>query len=169
MLLRFATTQDIDAILTIIQQAKDYFKNHGIDQWQDGYPNRESTVKDIEQQVLHVLVDQQNIIGIASIIHDEDPFYKIIEQGNWITTSNDYIAIHRVAILPEYKGQGLASLLIQEAIQLAKKNQVKSLRADTHEDNHSMQHLLLKNGFQFCGIVHVDHHAKRLAYEKLID
>ena len=43
----------------------------------------------------------------------------------------------------------------------------ESLRADTHEDNKIMQHLLEKNGFVRCGIIHVEDGTPRVAYQKL--
>ena len=39
MKLRLTTTNDLTAVMTIINQAKVYFKEQGINQWQDGYPD----------------------------------------------------------------------------------------------------------------------------------
>ena len=43
----------------------------------------------------------------------------------------------------------------------------ESLRADTHADNKIMQHLLEKNGFTRCGIIHVEDGTPRIAYQKM--
>ena len=43
----------------------------------------------------------------------------------------------------------------------------QSLRADTHADNKIMQHLLEKNGFARCGIIHVADDSSRIAYQKM--
>ena len=43
----------------------------------------------------------------------------------------------------------------------------QSLRADTHADNKVMQHLLEKNGFTRCGVIHVADGSPRFAYQKL--
>ena len=40
-------------------------------------------------------------------------------------------------------------------------------RADTHADNKIMQHLLEKNGFTRCGVIHVADGSPRFAYQKL--
>ena len=37
--------EDISRVIDIINQAKTYFKNNDIDQWQDGYPNEETIEK----------------------------------------------------------------------------------------------------------------------------
>ena len=38
---------------------------------------------------------------------------------------------------------------------------------DTHEDNISMQRLLEKNNFKYCGIIYLEDGNKRIAFEKL--
>ena len=43
----------------------------------------------------------------------------------------------------------------------------ESLRADTHADNKIMQHLLEKNGFTKCGIIHVADGSPRFAYQRM--
>ena len=169
MKLRSATTDDLLAINQIIQLAKEYFYENGINQWQDGYPNMDSILQDLQDHVLYVIEHQDKIIASAAIIKGMDPYYQTIEQGNWLCDTNEYYAIHRIAVLPEYKGKNIASLFLTEASKQTKESHYQSLRADTHEDNHSMQRFLLKNKFQYCGIVYVNHHAKRYAYEKIID
>ena len=55
MKLRKAKHSDLAAIMAIINQAKAYFKSHGINQWQDGYPNEISIVNDIQRNESYVL------------------------------------------------------------------------------------------------------------------
>jgi RimJ/RimL family protein N-acetyltransferase len=43
------------------------------------------------------------------------------------------------------------------------------LRADTHADNKPVQHLLLKHGFRYCGIIRVTDGSKRFAYQLELD
>lgn len=42
------------------------------------------------------------------------------------------------------------------------------MRADTHKDNETMQSLLLKNGYEYCGIIFVEDGTERLAFEKAL-
>lgn len=46
--------------------------------------------------------------------------------------------------------------------------EIKSIRIDTHQDNKSMQRLILKNNFEYCGIIYVEDGSERLAYEKVL-
>lgn len=43
------------------------------------------------------------------------------------------------------------------------------MRIDTHADNHIMQHVIEKAGFQRCGIIFTDDGTPRIAYQKVIN
>jgi len=45
---------------------------------------------------------------------------------------------------------------------------IHSIKIDTHEQNISMQRLLDKNGFQYCGVIFVADQSPRVAYEKIL-
>ena len=57
MTIRKTTAKDIDAVLKIFEDAKAYMLANGIDQWQKGYPNRETILRDIETSVGYVLTE----------------------------------------------------------------------------------------------------------------
>ena len=71
-----------------------------------------------------------------------------------------YGTIHRLASTGDRRG--VASEVIAWCLE-----HCESLRADTHADNKIMQHLLEKNGFARCGIIHVEDGTPRVAYQKL--
>lgn len=168
MEIRLATMDDCSDILNIIRQAQAYFKQAKIDQWQNNYPNKESIETDIASHHSYVLVDKDQIIGTAAIIFDRDPNYDYIEKGAWLSRGK-YGVIHRVAIAEKYKGQGLASMFFDYAKKSAKVARLDSLRIDTHALNHSMQRLISKNGFEYCGIVYMSDGGMRFAYEYLLE
>lgn len=89
-----------------------------------------------------------------------DPTYQVIEGGAWLNDTLPYGTIHRLA--SSGKSKGVASAVIEWCLE-----HCQSLRADTHADNQIMQHLLEKNGFTRCGIIHVADGTPRIAYQKL--
>ena len=157
MILRPTKIEDISRVIDIINQAKTYFKNNDIDQWQDGYPNEETIEKDIENNEAYVLEED----GVT--IHGE-PAYNRIE-GKWILNC-PYICVHRIAVDNEYKGKGLASTILDQVV--AMYPDYHSVRMDTHHDNLSMQSFLTKYGFKYCGEITLKSGALRRAYEKRI-
>ena len=164
---RKAVKADADSILSIIRQAQDYLKEQGIDQWQNHYPNMETVMNDISNGNGYVLVMDQMIVGTAVVIFDGEKTYGAIYNGNWI--SNDrYAVIHRIAIESDHKGLGLSAFILRNVEEMCLKLGVHSIRLDTHKDNSSMQKMLLKNGFQYCGIIYLADNIERIAFEKLL-
>lgn len=166
MKIRKTTTQDINQVMHLIQQAQAYFKSQGIDQWQDGYPNHEKIYEDIQHDISYVLEDEGEIIATAAISLADDPTYEVID-GAWIS-DNPYAVIHRICVDNERKGKNIALQLLQYTQDLALNKGFRSIRIDTHQDNQSMQRFLLKHGFVYCGIITLESKALRLAYEKIL-
>ena len=164
MILRPTKIEDITRVMEIINQAKAYFKNNEIDQWQDGYPNEETIEKDIENKEAYVLEEDGKILGTCMVSIHGEPSYNRIE-GKWILNC-PYVCVHRIAVDNEYKGKGLASMILDQAV--AMYPDYHSVRMDTHHDNLSMQSFLTKYGFQYCGEITLKSGALRRAYEKRI-
>ena len=162
MLVRRTNNEDVKKICEIIDQAKQYMKNSGIDQWQNGYPNEETILEDIQTQTSYVLVDEC-VVGTMRFLIEDDPDYGYIE-GSW-KTNGRYGVIHRIAIDENCKGKSYAKKLVDEAIKMCLNDNVHSLRIDTHLDNSSMRRFLKKNNFEECGIVYIRGVDKRIAYE----
>jgi GNAT superfamily N-acetyltransferase len=139
----------------------------GSQQWQDGYPNLETLKNDIENNFGFVLVHNNNsIIAYVAVIKNNEPAYaKII--GNWLS-ENDFLVLHRLAIHPEFLGQGWAKILFQEVENLAAHLNIQSIKADTNFDNPSVLHIFNKLGYTYCGKVFFRGN-ERLAYEKIIN
>lgn len=169
MILRLAQLSDCERIMELIFQAKRYFKEAGIDQWQEeNYPSIDTIVQDIQQGNCYVVEQDQKIIASCVILFEDDPNYSIIEGGNWLS-KGPYAVMHRIVTAMQCKGQGVAGLFFEYAIEKARKLNFKSIRIDTHRDNQSMQRYISKHGFEYCGIVYVSNHSPRNAYECLVD
>lgn len=163
--LRPAVTADIDAALSIIRQGQAHLKAQGIDQWQNGYPDRLRLEQDVEEHIGFIITDGTETLGYLCIVLTGEPAYDII-QGDWIS-AGPYAVIHRIAFSDAARGQGLSTCVFALADEYCREKNIPALRIDTHADNHKMQHVLAKNGFRFCGIVEYTSGLRR-AYEKLL-
>ena len=67
------------------------------------------------------------------------------------------------------KGHNLAKEMLLYAQQQCQKQNIQSIRIDTHQDNLSMQAFLNKNGFEYCGQISLENGAPRIAFEKLLN
>lgn len=163
---RQASEQDIPAILTIITQAKGYFKEQGIDQWQGDYPNADTIKEDINNEYAYVLLKDHRLAATVTVSFDGEETYDNIYEGEWLS-NQPYAVIHRLAIDNELKGIGLSSVVMGHIFELCRQKGIGSIKVDTHKENKPMQRLLEKNQFQYCGIIHVSD-GERVAFERLI-
>lgn len=168
MKLRKTRETDRTEVLKIYDQAKAYFKSQGIDQWQDGYPDEECLTADMEDGISYVVEENGAVIATAVIMVGKDACYDVIEDGEWLSHAEEYGVIHRVAVAEDKKGNGLGVWLLNRAEGMCRARGARYMRMDTHEDNLSMQRLLLKCGYQSCGIVYVEDGTKRIAFEKRV-
>ena len=83
--------------------------------------------------------------------------------GRW-KTDKPYAVVHRMAFLHNSRGKGLAGNAFSLIKEFCVENGIEAIRIDTQEENKVMQHLVIREGFQYCGLVTFDGGPK-LAYE----
>lgn len=161
-----AEPHDLEEIWRIIQHAIARRKADGSNQWQDGYPNPDVLALDISKHQGFVLREEHVIIGYAAVMINDEPQYDDID-GKWLTTG-DFVVYHRVAVAPEFLGQGYATKLIQGIHDYALKHDIKSVKADTNFDNPAMIKIFEQLGYQYCGGVMINGSPRR-AYEIVLN
>lgn len=165
--LRRAQTQDLAAIMKIIDDAKELLKKNGSPQWQNGYPNQENFTQDIAMQTNWILINDNKVVATATLQLTPEPTYHNITQGQWQQPNEPYATIHRVAISSNYRGQGLSKLLFSNLLTVGQMQGIKNFRIDTHRSNKAMQHIAENFDFKKRGIIKVNdqNDPERLAYE----
>lgn len=158
MNIRLAQIGDLECVQAIYRRAKAYMVEMGNpNQWLDGYPQRAMLEDDIANQHLYVMEEGENIYGTFAFIIGEDATYQLIEDGSWRSNAV-YGTIHRIASSGARKG--LLHICTEYCLK-----QIDYLRIDTHHDNKVMQHLILKEGFEPCGIIYAIDGNPRIAYD----
>ena len=157
--IRKAKQSELAKIMEIYAYARKIMKDNGnATQWGNNRPDIATIQKDIEQQQLYVVEQQNAIHAVFAFVLGEDPTYRVIEDGQWQDNS-EYGTIHRVA------SNGTISGIFDLIMQFCEQK-IKHIRIDTHKDNTIMQHLIEKHQFQRCGIIYVSDKTPRIAYEK---
>lgn len=161
---------DVPKVMEIINQAKNYLKGQGIDQWQKGYPNEELIYDDIEKGIGYVMVKDGEVIATTAISFEEESAYNKIQEGKWIT-EGEYSSIHRIAVANSQKGSGVMGEMVKCVQQMSLERGMHSIKIDTHEENLSMQKAMENSGFKYCGVIYLEGGPedgdKRVAYEKV--
>ena len=164
---RKASLDDLEQVMEAVEDSREVLRLQGNGQWQDGYPNRDDFIKDINNGRLFVICDKDKLIGVCALTYREEDYHHLYE-GKWLTDL-PYMVMHRVALKKEYRGLGYGKKLFEVFIAQAKLEGYKSLRIDTHEGNMVMRHLIESFGFVYCGKAILTPDKDRMVFEKIID
>lgn len=163
--IRHSTPNDLPAMQEMFAHSKSIMRADGnLQQWTGEYPTREQLLDDMRQGHGYIMEADEGTgraVGTFALILGLDPTYSSIEEGAWTDNDVPYGTIHRLACAPLAHG-------IAEACFDFCDRHAPSLRIDTHADNHIMQHLAKKHGFQYSGIIHIADGTSRLAYQRLL-
>ena len=160
--IRLSTPEDLPALMELYACGRSIMRASGnLRQWTGGYPTEEIVKGDIARGNSYVCLDAGGqAVGTFAFIRGADPTYARIYEGAWLDDARPYATIHRLASRPDV--HGVAAACLEWCFR-----QVPNLRADTHRDNRIMQHILLKHGFRYCGIIFLKNGEERLAYQKI--
>lgn len=159
MQIKKCTSEMLPTVLKIYDDARKYMRENGNPtQWGDCYPPLSLLKADIALGNLYVCVEQDEIIGVFCHYIGFDPTYEVIYNGKWLN-SLPYGVIHRIAVAKHKKG--VASFCFDYCF-----SRRGNLKVDTHANNIPMQRSLAKNGFKYCGIIHLENGEERIAYQK---
>jgi ribosomal protein S18 acetylase RimI-like enzyme len=167
------TEQDIDELGQMYDTINDYL-TEGINYpgWKKGiYPVRETAVEGIEKKQLNVLRDNGKIAGSVILSHVPEHGY---DGAAWNFKGGycEILVLYTLTIHPQYHRQGIGTILMNNVIDVAYKNGIKSLRLDVYEKNTPAVGLYEKCGFEYIGKVDLGYHVYGLdwflLYEKVM-
>lgn len=173
MNIRVAIMEDIDRVLDVYAEAREYMAQNGnAEQWGKNYPPKSLIEDDISKGKCYIVEDinsdgGRSIQGVFYFAIERDVSYDIIEEGQW-RNNRPYAVVHRIAVGALAHNKGLAGQCISYAVNRCREVGIYDLRMDTHKDNIPMQRFLEKCDFRRCGKVYVENDSERLAYHKII-
>jgi GNAT superfamily N-acetyltransferase len=132
-MIRKAHTSEVDTLTDLVSKCGKHMRENGIQQWLEGYPNREIIEADVEEGTVFVLEEDGKIKSMVVLNEKQDPEYQELD---WLTNSKSKnLVVHRLATFPKYQGQGLGSKMMSFAEDYARKNKYDSIRLDTFSQN----------------------------------
>ncbi|HTD97864.1 MAG TPA: GNAT family N-acetyltransferase [Mucilaginibacter sp.] len=167
MIIRLATLNDIPQIMLLIAEIVPDMRAQGNFQWDSTYPNAQVFENDIALGQLWVADADGAIAGITAITTDQYPEYADVGMD----LNETAIVTHRLAVSNNYRGQGIAAKLLQQAEQVAIDRGIKTLRIDTNSNNKATRQLFPKMGYEFAGEIGLDFrpNLRFYCYEKRLD
>jgi GNAT superfamily N-acetyltransferase len=161
-MVELAQLSDLDELDRLALDVIEHMATSKIPQWTKAYPRRKHFENDIMNKGLYLIRNHNQILGCMALFEENDPPYKTI--SSW---QKEYsIVMHRILVSPQSEKQGIASQLLEYAIEYGVHNGYESIKIDTHLENYKMRNFLEKNGFVAGDYIEV---IDRIAYEKILE
>ena len=151
MQLRYATLADVPAVLDLIHRIVPAMLAGGNRQWDESYPNARVFEYDVARRQLWIAEVEGQIAGVAAITSEKEPEYAHV---GW-NFDEPALVIHRLAVEPAFRGQGIALALMAQAETIARQRGIAVLRTDTSADNVAAQRLFPRLGYSFSGEISI--------------
>ncbi len=159
MVIRKSERRDLEQIMALYEEARAFMRENGNpSQWGNSHPPREMIEADIAAGKSYVCMEGGQIAATFYFAVEEDPTYRRIEQGAWLC-GGPYGVVHRITARQGVRGA--ASFCLAWCYE-----QCGNIRIDTHRDNQPMRRCLERNGFIYCGVIHIADGSERIAFQK---
>ncbi|NFD42781.1 GNAT family N-acetyltransferase [Clostridium botulinum] len=151
MNLRLAKEKDLNFIIEMITIVKKHMIENDNDQWDEEYPDMETLRRDIINEDLYTIIEENNCMAIIAINKDQAPEYKNVQ---WKLDDKSPLVVHRLAVNPKFQGKGVAKTIMSFVDEKAKEQNCKSIRLDTYSKNKVAINLYKRLGYSIVGEVY---------------
>ena len=139
---------------------------NGLFQWDKDYPSPRTLSHDILQGDLYGIVHQDRVIAAISLNIDQDKNYANLP---WEITEGTQLVVHRLAVHPQFLGQGLGQELMAFAEDMAKNEGHSAIRLDTFTENPHALALYDRLGYRRVSEMSLDYReGVFMAFEKAV-
>ena len=148
--MRLATCEDVDNVLALVRDCVDHMRRHGIEQWDDMYPDRMTIEADARRCEALVATHETGLVGYVALGACQDPEYAEVP---WEFTAGPTMVIHRLMVNPAYQGRGFAKVIMSFAETHALTSGYRTVRLDAFVGNPSALHLYERLGYREAGTI----------------
>ena len=142
-MIRKAILDDLQSIMDIVAKTIILMRQEGNSQWNEDYPTSDVFSNDISTNSLYVYSNQEIVRGFICINMTSPNEYA---NACW-NSDAEFIVLHRLAVHPDARKQGVGSRLLRFAEDYAKKKGISYIRTDTNNNNVGMNALFEKFGY----------------------
>ncbi|QJU08122.1 isoleucine--tRNA ligase [Candidatus Saccharibacteria bacterium oral taxon 488] len=122
-------------------------RGYGSSSWDANNLTPDKLAEEFGRDNFYVAYDDDKLVG-SVVISDKDS-YNFFAGKKDNGTSVGYL--YKMAVLPEFQGQGYADAVLKEAFRLSKQEGVKEIRIEVGEHQPKLVNLYERNGFQRVG------------------
>lgn len=126
-------------------------QENGIDQWDNLYPNSADIAADIANGDMWVGEEDGKILITFAVNNDCEEEY---DSCPWVYPDDPFIVVHRLAVNPKFRRQGVAKNAMEFVEREAKEKGIRTIRLDTFCKNTAGAKLYESLGFKVIGFAH---------------
>ena len=146
---RVKLVNDFDNATKVITKVAGWMeqRGYGSSSWDADNLTPDKLKEEFGRDNFYVAYDDDKLVG-GVVISDKDS-YNFFAGKKDNSTSVGYL--YKMAVLPEFQGQGYADAVLKEAFRLSKQEGVKEIRIEVGEHQPKLVNLYERNGFQRVG------------------
>ena len=146
---RVKLVNDFDNATKVITKVAGWMeqRGYGSSSWDADNLTPDKLKEEFGRDNFYVAYDDNKLVG-GVVISNKD-IYKFFAGKKDNDTSVGYL--YKMAVLPEFQGQGYADAVLKEAFRLSKQEGVKEIRIEVGEHQPKLVNLYERNGFQRVG------------------
>ncbi len=170
MNLRLATIEEFENIRSFYHYITDWLDTvpYGPGWKKDIYPSPEELTEALTKNELWVCESNGEYVG-AMVVNSASNEGYVQVKWNVDAKDNEITLIHALGVKPEWQGRGIASEMVNHAINLAKSKKHKALRLDVLQGNLPAERLYPKHGFVYVDTVEMFYEDTGLANYELYE
>lgn len=131
-------------------EVKKNLKEHSIDQWDRYYPNAFVLFEDLRKRQFFGIKENRDWVGMIVLNTEQSKQYEDI---TWEDGEGMPLVVHRLAVHPNFQGQGIGKILLSFAEEYALKKGFTSIRLDVYTGNPGAVALYQRSGYNERGTV----------------
>ncbi|MBN1416810.1 MAG: GNAT family N-acetyltransferase [Bacteroidales bacterium] len=143
-----AREADLIEILYLLRICILDMNENGLKHWNSVYPGPDIICDDLTKRSIFLVKEKGVCKGMVTLDSVEPEEYKNIE---WTTPARKPLFLHRLAVHPNWQGQGIARMLLNFAEEYAQKNGYDALRIDVYSTSTHAKNLCKKQMFNEAG------------------
>jgi ribosomal protein S18 acetylase RimI-like enzyme len=145
-----ATIRQLSAVKRLYTAVTGHLRRSGISQWDRFYPNRWVIGQDLKRGQLFAVLQGDTCVGAVVVNERQNTQYAGLA---WRDQTGKPAVIHRLAVHPEFQGQGIGKRLLHYAEELARAQGSTSIRLDAYTANPTAIRMYERAGYTTVGCI----------------
>jgi ribosomal protein S18 acetylase RimI-like enzyme len=137
-------------VMRILTLCVGHLRSHGIQQWDDTYPNLEAVESDARSQSLFLARENGMCVGAVGLNEEQPAEYASLQ---WVCDGRALI-VHRLCVHPDWQRRGIGRYLMDFAEAFAKRCGFACIRLDAYTGNRRALALYRRRGYRRIGQVY---------------